>query len=277
MKLTWATDIHLNFIWDFEKKSWKNFISPGLTDLRPIDVFKDLDGDAFIISGDIAESDSFGPLLKELHEIVKKPIYFILGNHDYYGGSFHLAHQEASNLDGPDLIHLRKHNFIALTDQVGLVGQEGLYDVRLGAAQRSNLQMNDFYHIKELSEVNYQKSTLIKKIQELADLEAKMALAKLRLAALEFSTVYFATHYPPFAGATWHQGSISDSTWLPYFSSKAMGGVLEIVAGEFPKTKFIVLCGHTHSSGIYKFGENLTVWTGISDYGRPQISKTWEV
>ena len=56
-----------------------------------------------------------------------------------------------------------------------------------------------------------------------------------------------------------------------------MGDVLEKVAEEYPKTNFIVLCGHTHSPGICKVHENLIVWTGISDYGRPQISKTWEI
>lgn len=279
MKFAWTTDIHLNFIWDFEKSSWKYFVTPGLTDLRPIDVFSDLDCDALIISGDIAEADSFGLLLRELSKIVKKPIYFILGNHDYYNGSIELAHQEASDLiqEDPNLIHLRSEDWIELSDNVALVGQEGLYDVCLGAGEKSNLQMNDFYFIKELSKVNYEKSSLIKTIRKIADDEADRALAKLTLAATAFSTVYFVTHYPPFAGASWHQGSISDSVWLPYFTSKVMGDALEYVAQKFPNTQFIVLCGHTHSSGIHQVRENLVVWTGASDYGRPQIFKTWEI
>jgi len=71
MKLIWLTDIHLNFLWpelrmDFYRKTI------------------DTSGDKTLISGDIAEATSISTILKKMAEAIKKPIYFVLGNHDYY-------------------------------------------------------------------------------------------------------------------------------------------------------------------------------------------------
>ncbi len=40
-----------------------------------------------MISGDIAEATSIELILKEMASTIQKPIYFVLGNHDYYRGS----------------------------------------------------------------------------------------------------------------------------------------------------------------------------------------------
>lgn len=71
MKFLWITDIHLNFV-SLDKR--KQFYQ-GLKD-----------GDAIVISGDIAEAPSIAKILSEVADHVGKPIYFVLGNHDYYHG-----------------------------------------------------------------------------------------------------------------------------------------------------------------------------------------------
>ena len=40
-----------------------------------------------VITGDIAESDSLGTSLMVMDALVGRPIYFVLGNHDFYHGS----------------------------------------------------------------------------------------------------------------------------------------------------------------------------------------------
>jgi predicted MPP superfamily phosphohydrolase len=73
MKLTWNTDVHLNFLEKDER----------------IDFYHTLivtDSNVVLISGDIAEATSIESILKEMASTTQKPIYFVLGNHDYYRG-----------------------------------------------------------------------------------------------------------------------------------------------------------------------------------------------
>jgi predicted MPP superfamily phosphohydrolase len=73
MQYAWLTDIHLNFIDDFARKKFYQEI-----------VNTQCDG--VLISGDIAEAPSLVDILNEMASYINKPIYFILGNHDYYKG-----------------------------------------------------------------------------------------------------------------------------------------------------------------------------------------------
>ena len=73
MKMAWMTDIHLNFIdLTTRQKFYQEII--------------DSECDSVLLSGDIAEAPSIKNILQELAMFIKKPIYFVLGNHDYYRG-----------------------------------------------------------------------------------------------------------------------------------------------------------------------------------------------
>lgn len=80
MKLAWLTDIHLNFL---EAPDRLLFYQSMI----------DSAADAVLISGDIAEASSIVTLLSEMAEAIKKPIYFVAGNHDYYRGDVTSVHQ----------------------------------------------------------------------------------------------------------------------------------------------------------------------------------------
>jgi predicted phosphodiesterase len=53
-----------------------------------------------------------------------------------------------------------------------------------------------------------------------------------------------------------------------------MGKMIKVAATEHPGKSVLVLCGHTHSSGIYRDG-NVLVLTAGARYGFPEISKTF--
>jgi predicted MPP superfamily phosphohydrolase len=74
MKAAWLTDIHLNFL------------KPKQLDAFLQNLSRETAG-CFLISGDIGEADSVAGYLEQMAAILKRPIYFVLGNHDYYGGS----------------------------------------------------------------------------------------------------------------------------------------------------------------------------------------------
>jgi len=91
MQLTWATDIHLDFITD---------VNDIHTSSRNLDTFCSMFGesDGVILSGDI----SLAPLLKDhllaLGERLARPIYFVLGNHDFWSGKFASVREEMTEL-----------------------------------------------------------------------------------------------------------------------------------------------------------------------------------
>lgn len=73
MKLAWLTDIHLNFLEvETRLQYYEDILVTGC--------------DAILISGDIADAPFLDDLLNEMVGEIKKPIYFIVGNHDYYRG-----------------------------------------------------------------------------------------------------------------------------------------------------------------------------------------------
>ena len=74
MKLAWLTDLHLNFIAPKERLAFYQTIV-------------DTKIDAVLVSGDSAEAPSLCDIFLEMVHAIGKPIYFVLGNHDYYRGS----------------------------------------------------------------------------------------------------------------------------------------------------------------------------------------------
>jgi hypothetical protein len=89
--------------------------------------------------------------------------------------------------------------------------------------------------------------------------------------------VIVVTHPPPFEGATWHEGSTTSDEWLPWFSCKAAGDALLEVAEKHPDTSFLVLCGHTHSGGVYSPRANVEVRTAPAEYGSPVVQAVVEL
>jgi hypothetical protein len=155
---------------------------------------------------------------------------------------------------------------------LALVGNDGWYDARFGDAKRWRVVLNDFLRIRELL---LPPDELHARLREMADVAADEARVALEAAAKGGSQrIVFATHVPPFAEASWHEGAISDIEWLPWMSSKAMGEMLDACAGAHPAADVTVLCGHTDSEGRFERARNLTVLTGHAGYGTPRVCGT---
>jgi predicted MPP superfamily phosphohydrolase len=66
----------------------------------------------------------------------------------------------------------------------------------------------------------------------------------------------------PLKRATWHEGSPSSPDYQPFFSSPTMGNMIKAAAAVHPGKSVLVLCGHTHSPGIYRDGNILVLTAG---------------
>lgn len=257
-KLAWATDVHLNFLDDEAVQLFCSHIRAA----KP---------DAVLLTGDISEAPHLRRHLAAVAVGVAVPLYFVLGNHDYYKGSVDDVRARVTSGAGT---YLPASDVVRLGDHA-LTGCDGWGDARLGDPEGTRLMLNDFIHIEELAgKLGIELRTALR---ALGDHEAGIAEARLTEAVALCENIVFATHVPPFRGACWHDGAVSNDDWLPYFSCKAVGEVLRRVAQAHPEHDFTVLCGHTHSPGEVHILDNLVVRTGGAVYGEPKLADVLDV
>jgi 3',5'-cyclic AMP phosphodiesterase CpdA len=230
-----------------------------------------------LIGGDIGEAPSLPYILAEMAEAIKKPIFFVLGNHDFYFGSIPEVRMgvvqacKASKY----LQYLSVEEMVQLTPKVGLIGVDGWGDTRAGDYDTSRVGLGDFTCILDLSGKSHaQRKPILKR---LGDESARWTRDKLTKALEQYKRVIFLTHVPPFAETAWHNGKQSDPDWQPYFVCVAVGKVLREIMEIHKDKKLTVLCGHTHSSGHVKILPNLEVYTGKAVYCYPEVQKIIKV
>jgi len=265
MKICWLTDIHLNFFSTEQRVAFYAEITNN-------------NCDAIAVTGDIADAPILIDVLKEMVTYLQMPIYFVLGNHDFYHGEIAKVKKAVSHLcnNEPLLIWLSEAKVKRLTNYTLLIGQDGWADGRYGDYQNSNVVLNDSRLIYDLfTQKILGKNKLLQKMQQLADADAAaLEIDLVEAIRLPAKKIIILTHVAPFAGACWHEGKISNESWLPFFASKAIGDVISKFAANNPKIEFIVLCGHSHSEGVYQSLDNLIVKTGKAEYYNPEIQET---
>ncbi len=265
MKLTWLTDIHLNFV-DSEMR------------MRFYQKLLKTPGDVILITGDIAEAPSVSDMLREMAGKINKLIYFVLGNHDYYRGQIDDVRKEMVDLTQTEklLYWLPAVGPQYLGDDIVLLGEDGWADGRYGDYVNSRISINDsrmiadLYHSKILG-----KYHLLEKMQQLADRDANQLQVNLINAIMKRKPkkIIILTHVPPFKEVCLYEEEISSDDFLPFFASKASGDVLIETAKENAGIEFLVLCGHTHSKAYWQPCDNLTVKVGMAEYIKPEIQE----
>jgi len=268
--LLWATDVHLDHL---RARDAAFEFGRALAREQPEAV-------GLILTGDIAEAPSVERTLKDLVAGFSHPVYFVLGNHDYYRGSFQLVDRAvATTCRATEGLHWLHHEVVPFADAVMLVGINGWYDAAYGD-RNTDLELTDFTLIEELfAAQDDSREGLLRACAERAQEQARTL--ELRLDDLvgreSLRQIVVATHVPPFQAAAWHQGKPSDDRWAPFFSNKALGDSLLRCAERHPAIDYTVLCGHTHGSGTYCALPNLTVHTGRAQYRAPDLAGFLEI
>src|SRR5262245_52421269 len=124
-RVGWLTDIHLNFVPDGAVEGFLASVAQARLD-------------ALLVSGDIAEAPDVLGYLTRMHDRLSCPVYFVLGNHDYYFGSIAQVRQQVTKFcrTTPGMIWLNASDPLELTTSIGLVGHDGWADARLGDYER---------------------------------------------------------------------------------------------------------------------------------------------
>ncbi len=114
---------------------------------------KNTSSDSVWISGDIAQADTLIELLSILSSEVKQSIYFVLGNHDYYLGSFNEMRSKIRKLCNASkrLCWLNDSGVVGVTPEACLIGHDSWADGTLGNYDNSDLLLNDYILIKDFN------------------------------------------------------------------------------------------------------------------------------
>jgi Icc-related predicted phosphoesterase len=260
MRLAWTTDIHIPHA--------------RASETRIAEFYKKMArSDAILIGGDIGEARSTPYILREMEKAIQKPIFFVLGNHDFYRGSVSEVRMDVVQICKASkyLHYLSAEEVVQLTPKVGLVGVDGWGDARAGDYEGSTVSLADFSYILDLSGKSHEQRKKV--LERFGDESAQWTRDKLTKAFDLYKRVIFLTHVPPFVEAGWHRGKIQEPDWQPYFICLAVGKVLRELMTIHKDKKLTVLCGHTHSSGHVKILPNLEVYTGKASYGYPEVQK----
>ncbi len=269
MQLLWTTDPHLDHV---RHPAAATEFAKALRREHPT-------ASGLLVTGDIAEAQTISNTLRDLAHGFELPVYFVLGNHDFYMGSFEVVQKHvASTVERTKNLHWLRTSELHLSPGVGLAGTDGWYDARNGD-RLSDLQLTDFTCIADLfTAQDDSRNALLAACARKADEEVailRQQLERLARAAeteRELAHVVVATHIPPFQDAAWYEGKPANDYWAPFFSCKVMGDLLCTHADQQPGIHYHVFCGHTHGAGVYHARENLTVYTGAARYGAPDLA-----
>lgn len=264
MRVLWLTDVHLNFADATRQRSFYQQV-------------REASAEAILLSGDIAEADDVCEYLERMVDAWQIPLYFVLGNHDFYFGSIGEVRSRVADLCAkqPLVRYLSTSEPIELTPRVALVGHDGWADGRVGDYERSTIMMNDYKLVAELAGVGKRERWPL--LKALASEAADHLRRVLPAALTTHPEAFLVTHVPPLREACWHEGRLSDDEWAPHFCSLTVGEAILDVMRDHPDRKLTVLCGHTHGAGQCRPLPNVVIHTGGATYGHPGIVRRFEL
>ena len=268
-KYAWATDVHLDFLSN-RPQDLITFAESLIKHDNPTGIF---------LTGDISTAKSVIYHLSAIEKVVQRPIYFVLGNHDYYGSSVELvrkAMRELTNVS-PFLRYMPTMPYYALTPSTAVIGHDGWYDAHHGDWQNSAFQMNDWTAIRDFHDVHGNKASIVGVARKLAHEGVTHVHNAIKQAVRYHKNVIILTHVPPFRESHIYQGKVGDDFAQPWFTSKMMGDMLLDAAKSFPSHSFTVLAGHTHGKYSGKIRDNLMVNVGGAEYYTPALQGLVEV
>ena len=279
MKAIWCTDIHLNFLQSVRLQNFYAEVRARVEEIKADFVF---------LTGDISDAAEFNHHVMGLGDALPDwcEIAFVLGNHDFYGGSVKNSREKAQAIKEhyyPTLMPPDRLRVIEEDNSVTMIcGVDGFADARHGDFDKSDVLMNDHVYIQEFrlpsDATNHlkwpPKSHIKLMMQTLADFDASELDNQL---SREFGVsgksknVIVLTHVPPFIEVARYNGTISAPDFLPFYTSKATGDILLKHAEKNPDINYLVLCGHSHDAAHVSPLPNLNVYCGRAKYNYSEI------
>jgi hypothetical protein len=224
-----------------------------------------------VVTGDISNGKHLSTHLRELADACKpRPVYFVCGNHDYFGSSFERVRQDLGIICAKlsNLHHLGHGEIIPLGDHEALIGHGGWADGRAGHGSASRVHNPDFYGIEDFRGMG--TDACFQKMKKLGRESGEYFRMILPYALTCYRHIWIATHVPPFTQAVLWNGKQSSYKFQPHYTNVSVGYVLWQMSKAFPRSTMTVLSGHTHSQVSLYLRPNLHVHTAGVTPGYPK-------
>jgi 3',5'-cyclic-AMP phosphodiesterase len=254
-QIAWATDIHLDRLTGRDYQEYKEYL-------------QELGPDCLVISGDIAEGEVVCKSLQDFNDSFNFPVYFVLGNHDFYFSGFAEVERNVHELvqNSANLYWLSELGLVELNDSTALIGIEGWGDARNGTLNLSEASSRDVLSIADYKGLS--REEIGELLKSKGTKYAEILRPVLHDAVENYKNVIFVTHVPPFVEACFDRGlRIIHEFKQPFYTCKAIGDLLLEVMTANPDCQMTVLCGHTHEKADVKILDNLRVRVKESGYG----------
>lgn len=265
MKLLWMTDLHLERVSERVRELFLEKLR-----MEPFDLA--------LITGDISDALRLPVDLAALSDACgHRTLYFVLGNHDYYGGSFDRVDAQVAQICGQrdNLCHLGHGELIRLTDATALVGHGGWADARCGYGKRTKIRSFDSAKIADFSGLS--REEIFDEMENRGRESGNYFRKILPYALTCYEKLYVATHVPPFRWGAFFDGRLCGPLHLPHFTNQAAGAAINGIAQNFSGRCVTVLCGHTHSPVVYRASKSVEVFSGKVLPGRPAFQRVFDL
>ncbi|BBM81823.1 metallophosphoesterase family protein [Candidatus Uabimicrobium amorphum] len=259
----WLTDIHLEFL---EDDAFHNFL----------EILQQCEYDMLWITGDIAHGANVSQYLIKLAMTLQKPIYFVLGNHDFYGRKTNDVYEEMYIVSqNPYLTYLSASPVIEINANHALIGHDSWGDGRWGNYYASNITLNDFLVIRDFAGLDQEK--ILSRMQYLAHRSVVHIKKALKKALKKYHHIWMLSHVTPFKETCLYGNEIADDNWLPFFCCKEMGDMLIEVMSQHPQQYLTVLSGHTHNEAHVQISSNIHSIVGGAEYCEPCVQHIFTI
>jgi predicted phosphohydrolase len=253
-KYLWYSDTHLNSTFPWSKYVMYHAIEKE----RPKGLF---------LTGDISNGVLLKHDLSQLAQNINCPIYFVLGNHDYFWSGIDKTHKRVRNLCKTynNLFWLTESPIIELDEDIGLIGTEGWYDLSLGDSKYIKYTF-DWFCIPDFRKMSSMDERF-NAFKQMATVSSDF-IEKQLISAFDkgYKTIYLLTHFPIFAEATFDLDSFFGKWWLSYNINYRLGETVKKIMDKNKKKNLIVLSGHVHERQFAQVSRNIISFTSAASY-----------
>jgi len=200
--------------------------------------------DHLVVTGDISDGSLLSKHLRMLSKSIDQDIWFVLGNHDFYGRYMSDVCNEIRDVteDYQNLHWLTESEPLKISNDSYLIGVDGWFDCTAGSDlilhyALDSVLIKDFRSV----DVTWKKIEEFKRLAKLSALQFSEKFQKCK----DAKKIVLATHVPPWV-SEYGLNDEMNNHMKSYNTNCVLGAQIEDIAKANKDKEFLIISGHTH-------------------------------